>query len=266
MVGVICVYIFAAKLIRMKKYLFFVVHILLVGIFPTIVQAQKQITHQSQYWLRYSGKYSFSEKWGADLEIENRRYFEKSRQANWVLPRISVSRKLGSGWNIALGFAYYNSANPSDASEPIEITVPELRPHQELNYAQKIKDFGIKHRFRMEERWTRNNDGHVLTDGYSFKGRFRYQLQLQYPLIKKTGSKGTLCIKVADEIMLNIGHAIVQNTFDQNRVYIGLNYGLFKNIQVEFGYLNAFQQQRSGNLYYQRDIARLTVFHSINIF
>lgn len=249
---------------NMRKYIFFVSFALLVGIFPVVAQAQKQITHQRQYWLRYSGKYNLSDKWDVGLEIEDRRFFKDSRQANWVLPRISVSRQLGAGWNIGVGFTYYNSANPADPSDPVAVTVPELRPHQELNYAQKIKDLSIKHRFRLEERWTRHDDGHDLTDGYSFKGRFRYQLQLQYPLIKRERPKGSLNIKAADEIMLNIGQAIVQNTFDQNRVYVGLNYGVFPNIQVELGYLNAFQQRSSGTQYYQRDIARLTIFHTIS--
>jgi len=259
-----CINIFVAKIVKMKKYRLFTVFTLSLGIFPTLGHTQKQITHQRQYWLRYNGKYILSDKWAVGLEIEDRRFFEKSRQANWVLPRISVSRKLGAGWDIGLGFAYYNSANPADPSGPVEITVPELRPHQELNYGQKIKNLSIKHRFRMEERWTRNNNGHVLTDGYSFKGRFRYQLQLQYSLIKKASPKGTLSIKAADEIMLNIGHAIVQNTFDQNRVYVGLNYGISRNIQVELGYLNLFQERSTGTQYYQRDIARLTVFHTIS--
>lgn len=256
--------IFVCKITRVEKYLFFAVFILSVCILPTKGQAQKQVTHQSQYWLRYCGSYCLSEKWAAGLDIENRRFFKNNRQANWVLPRISVTRILGADWDIGLGFAYYTSAIPVEPSEPVVVTVPELRPHQEVNYAQKIQNLSIKHRFRMEERWTRNSDGHALTDGYSFKGRFRYQLQLQYFLIKKATPKGTLNIKAADEIMLNIGHAIVQNTFDQNRAYIGLNYGLSQNIQIELGYLNAFQQRSTGTEYDQRDIARLAIFHTIS--
>lgn len=232
--------------------------------FLTPLQAQKQVTHQSQYWLRYYGKYNLSPDWDITLEIDDRRFFKDNRQANWVLPRVTVERKLGAGWSAGIGFTYYTSTNPADPSKPTAMTVPELRPHQELSYKQKIKNLTIVYHFKLEERWTRNSSSTELTDGYSFKARFRYQLQLQYPLVKQKNPAGTLALKASDEIMLNIGHSIVQNTFDQNRAYIALNYGISNNFQVELGYMNYFQERSSGTQYYQRNIARLTVYHTIN--
>lgn len=232
----------------------------------TPLQAQKQITHQSQYWLRYYGKYQLSPKSEINLEIDDRRFFKNNRQANWVLPRVTVTYKLGAGWSAGVGFAYYTSTNPADPSVFSTITVPELRPHLELDYKQDAADLSINHRFKLEERWTRNSTNNKLTDGYNFKSRFRYQLQLQYPIVKKANAAGALNAKVADEIMLNLGRSVVNNTFDQNRAYVALNYGLSNHFQVELGYMNYFQERSSGRQYYQRDIARLTLYHSINFY
>jgi hypothetical protein len=234
--------------------------------FLTPLQAQKQVTHQSQYWLRYYGKYNLSPDWDITLEIEDRRFFKDNRQANWVLPRVIVERKLRAGWSAGIGFTYYTSTNPADPSKPTAVTVPELRPHQELSYKQEVKNLTIGHRFKLEERWTRNSSGSKLTDGYSFKARFRYQLQLQYLLVKKKSAARTLTAKASDEIMLNLGHSIVQNTFDQNRAYLALNYVISDNLQVVLGYMNYFQEQKTGTQYYARDIIRLTFYHTINFY
>ena len=234
--------------------------------FTTPLQAQKQITRQSQYWLRYYGKYQLSPKSELNLEIDDRRFFKNNRQANWVLPRVTVIHQLGAGWSAGVGFTYYTSTNPADPSVLSTIAVPELRPHLELNYKQAVASLLISHRFKLEERWTRNSSNNKLTDGYNFKSRFRYQLQLQYPLVKKATSAGTLYAKVSDEIMLNLGHSVVNNTFDQNRAYFALNYGISNHLEVELGYMNYFQERSSGTQYYQRDIARLTVYHTIHFF
>ena len=230
------------------------------------LQAQKQVAHQSQYWIRYYGKYNLSSSWDINLEIEDRRFFKNNRQANWVLPRVIVGRKLGAGWSAGVGFTYYNSSNPADPSVPVAVTIPELRPHEELSYKQKVKNLTISHRFKLEERWTRNISSDKLTAGYKFTARFRYQFQLQYPIVKRATSVGNLDAKVSDEILLNIGRSIVQNTFDQNRAYIALNYGISNNFQAELGYMNYFQERSSGTQYYNRDIARLTIYHTINFY
>ena len=234
--------------------------------FITPSQAQKQITHQGQYWLRYYGKYKLSTNSEINLEIDDRRFFKNNRQANWVLPRITFIQKLGAGWSIGAGFTFYTSTNPADPSALSTIAVPEFRPHLELDYKQAVADLSISHRFKLEERWTRNSISNKLTDGYNFKSRFRYQLQLQYPLVKKASAAGALNAKVSDEIMLNIGHSVVNNTFDQNRLYVALNYGISNHFQVELGYMNYFQERSSGTQYYERDIARLTIYHSINFY
>lgn len=228
--------------------------------------AQKKVTHQSNYWIRYFGKYAFSPRWGATLELEDRRFFRHSRQTNWMLPRVTVNRSLGAGWGVGAGFTYYTSANPADPDAKIRVRVPELRPHQDVTYTQKIKRLTIGHRYRIEERFRHHADDQQLTAGYQFSLRVRYRLGLQYPLIQKDDGAGTLKVKASDELMINLGHSVVYNFFDQNRFYVGLNYGLSPSFQAELGYVNAFQQRGSGSEFYDRDVLRLTLYHLLNFF
>lgn len=224
--------------------------------------AQKKVAHQSMLWLRYAGKYQVSSEWTLGLELEDRRFAFPDRQQYWILPKISASRKLGSGWSASLGFIYYLNSSPSNPKESVAIAVPELRPFQEADYKQTIRKLKISHRFLLEERFKRKNDGEHLRSGYGFYFRTRYRLQLQYPLTRSDKLK----LKVYDEILLNFGHSIVYNTFDQNRIYAGLNYALSGQTQIEAGYLNWFQQKSKGDQYLARDILRLTFYHTLKTY
>ena len=228
--------------------------------------AQKQVTHQSLYFLRYYGKYQFSPKWGATLELEDRRFFRDNRNVNWIVSRVALTRSLGNGWSAAAGFTYYLADNPADPHASISLVVPELRPHEELTYRQSLGKFSLGHRYRLEERFTRKASADHLASGYDFHFRMRYQLQLAYPLIQKSTPAGTLNVKLADEVMFNLGHSVVWNSFDQNRVYLALNYGITRSVQAELGYLKWFQERSSGDQYYSRDIARLTIYHTVNFY
>ena len=65
--------------------------------------------------------------------------------------------------------------------------------------------------------------------------------------------------------MFNVGKKIVKNTFDQNRIYLAVNYKLNASYAFELGYMNWFQQQKSGVDFYNRDILRLSIIHSIDL-
>jgi len=56
-----------------------------------------------------------------------------------------------------------------------------------------------------------------------------------------------------------------ENTFDQNRIYLAVNYKLNTSFAFELGYMNWFQQQKSGVDFYNRDILRLSIIHSIDL-
>jgi hypothetical protein len=123
----------------------------------------------------------------------------------------------------------------------------------------------IDHRYKAEGRFFHNVNSMLteLDDGYQYGNlRFRYRLQFLYPLIKFNAVR-SLRIKVGDELMVNLGKDIVHNFFDQNRLFAVLNLVISPAITLEAGYINWFQQQKSGVDYYNRDILVFALHHSI---
>ena len=57
----------------------------------------------------------------------------------------------------------------------------------------------------------------------------------------------------------------MKNVFDQNRIYTAIQYKINASCAFEVGYMNWFQQQKSGTDFYNRDILRLSIFHTIDL-
>ena len=148
----------------------------------------------------------------------------------------------------------------------VKLTVPELRPHVEFAYKQKLDKVTLDHKYRAEARFfhSTNQARTELEDGFEFGNfRFRYRLQATIPLLKVDESR-TLEFKISDEININAGNKISKNVFDQNRIFVGINYDLLTNLNFEVGYLNWFQQRPNGD-FYNRNIIRFSVFHEISL-
>ena len=149
--------------------------------------------------------------------------------------------------------------NPQFPDAKIKLTVPEIRPFQELNAVQRInKRIVFSTRVRIDERFIRKNDGSQLLEGYNFNMRYRLRLQYQFYLWKKQNAS----IRVSDELMVNSGKNV--NFFDQNRIYIAYEHSFTNKLSAELGYLRWYQQRTQFDTYYQRDIVRLTLFKKIN--
>ena len=65
---------------------------------------------------------------------------------------------------------------------------------------------------------------------------------------------------ISDELYINFGKNIVNNYFDQNRVFLGAGYMVNRNDNLVVGYMNIFQQQPTGNQYKQLNVIRLSYF------
>lgn len=105
-----------------------------------------------------------------------------------------------------------------------------------------------------------------LAYGYRFLERISYMLSLECKLLKSKNHDHDLYLKLSDGIYVNTHKGIVYNSFDQNRFYAGLNYKMVKNMTIELGYVNYFQQRISGVDYLNRNIASLAINHSIKMY
>lgn len=221
----------------------------------------RQVTEQQLVWYVYNNTLEFSPKWSLTSEVHERRFRKPDEQHQFqVGSRLNYS--LGENWSASAGFAYFLQS-PHDPRASNDLVVPELRPYIQVDYRQPLGKLIIGHRYRAEKRFFRNTANGELAEGYTSNYRFRYRLGLEYRVANIRNQP--LKVKVSDEVFLNAGNKIIYNRFDQNRIYIGLNYAVHKNVNVEAGYLSWFQQRAAGNQFFSRDIINLAISHKIDL-
>lgn len=241
---------------RPFAYIFFILFFI-----ASSAQNEKKVDHQSILWSRYYNQLNLSDKWSIHTEFDNRVFLKPFAQNLFVF-RIQGRHKLNSSLEVGAGFAYF-SVSTQDPFQEFDFEIPEYRGQQDVTYKFNLKKLTINQRFQVEERFIHNATRLELIDGTIFSWRFRYRLQAEYLIWEKENQ--FLKAIVHDEIMLNVGKNITHNAFDQNRIYAALQYGLNKNIAMELGYLNSFQQRPSGIDYFNRDIIRFSIFHKLKL-
>jgi len=231
---------------------------------PTFSQNEKQVENQSLIWFTYNLNWKINNNWHLITDYNQRQFINPSAQHLWAV-RANLRKVISNNWDFGFGGSLF-MRKTNDPNALNKLLVPELRPHFEFNNHQKLS-FGILNsRYRIEARFNQNTDTNQLSDGFTFNNfRFRYLLGYTFPIIinKKTLNE-VLFVRIQDEIMINAGSKIVQNTFDQNRIYVALNYKVSPKLSFETGYLNSFQQQPSGDDFLNRNILRLTIFQIID--
>lgn len=215
-------------------------------------------------WFAYNQQVQFHAKWYWQNEIQERVFISPFKQHQFLL-RTHVHYLPVQQIDMSVGFCYFLQDNHDPYKED-KLSVPELRPHAEVIFKMPIHKIQIDHRIRFELRYFHNTTAsqNDLTPGYHFGNyRFRYQLQVQIPLVK-IADKQYLKLRIADEILINAGKNIKKNIFDQNRIYAALACDISPSLNFELGYLNWYQQRNNGTDYYNRSIIRVIINHKIN--
>nr|WP_315196211.1 DUF2490 domain-containing protein [uncultured Flavobacterium sp.] len=234
---------------------------LLLLCFIADAQTEKNIDHQSLLWTRYYNQLTINDKWSIHTEFDNR-VFISPFEENLFLIRMHGRYKVNKDVDFGAGVSYFSVATQVPENTK-DFRIPEYRIQQDISWKHEYGNITLGQRFQVEERFFHNANNEGLLPGTTFNWRFRYRLMGEFPCWKKESQY--LKAIVYDEIMINAGEKIVSNTFDQNRIYAALQYGVNKNIALELGYLNSFQQRASGVDYFDRDIIRFTFFHKIKL-
>ena len=251
----------------MKK--FRVILFLLLSILCQAQTKEKNIDHQSILWTRYYNQLLLTEKWSLHSEFDNR-VFLKPVQENLYVVRIQGRYKINDQLETGAGFAYFSVDTQVPEINP-DYNTPEYRGQQDLTWKSNANKVTLTQRFQVEERFIHNANKDELLPGTTFFWSFRYRLQADSIFWKKEKSiikkkkKQKLKTVLSDEIMFNFGKKIIKNTFDQNRIYAAIHYGLNGQLAFELGYLNSFQRRNNGIDYFNRDIIRFSIFHKIKI-
>lgn len=227
-----------------------------------IAQTEKTVDHQSLIWTRYYNLLELNKKWSIHSEFDNRVFINPNAQNLFVI-RVQGRYKISDQVELGSGLTYFNVATQNQDDVEFDFNKPEYRIQQDVTWKKNWNRIGLNQRFQIEERFFQNYDSEGLTTGTTFFWRFRYRLQGEYTFWKKENQY--LKAILYDEIMINAGKNIIFNTFDQNRIYAGLQYGISSAVALELGYLNSFQQRATGVDYFDRNIIKVSIFHKLKI-
>lgn len=222
----------------------------------------KQTTRQQQIWTGYFNQTRFSKRWGAWFDLQLRTKDDFVNELSQLLIRPGITYYLNDATKLTAGYAYIR-IYPAD-NHP-DVTQPEHRIWQQIQWHTKYSRVRTMQWLRLEERYRRKiGADSTLAEGYLFTWRLRYNFLLQVPLNRQAPSRGFSFI-ANDEAHVGFGKNVVNNYFDQNRFFLGLAWHLNPSDNLQFGYLNVFQQLPAGNRYRAIHGARVFYFHNLDL-
>ncbi|SDL42832.1 DUF2490 domain-containing protein [Siphonobacter aquaeclarae] len=225
----------------------------------SLSSAQKQVHNQSQAWLGYFNQTRLSDKWGLWLDVHARRTdFLDRWSAQLIRPGVTYFVK--DNVRLTVGYTYARSF-PAAGLHTVR---PEHRLWQQILWTSRQKRLQTQQWIRLEERFNRKIAADELQEGYQFNYRFRYLLNLMVPLNHAFLDPKTLFFVFNDEVHLNAGKEITYNVFDQNRFFVGLGYQFNKELNLQVGYMNQFQQLPAGNQFNSNHVLRVFLFHQLD--
>ena len=136
---------------------------------------QKSTTNQNLIWYGLFTTIKINKNWYFQNEFQERHYINPTAQHQFLI-RSHLHRLLGnSGWETSAGICLFLQ-NPNDPNATVTLTVPELRPHAEFAYKQKLDKVNIDHKYRAEARFfhSTNQARTELEDDFEF-GNFRFR-------------------------------------------------------------------------------------------
>lgn len=246
----------------MKKNIFLGAFFLMATLHVT-AQSTKNTQQISQLWLANTSLVRLSNKWEllSDLHLRTKEKFANNFSVSII--RVGLNYYITPSTKLTAGFAWVNLFAGDNHKN---ITQPELRPWQQLQWTTKYGKYKTIQHLRLEERFRRKilNDD-ALAEGYNFNFRLRYNLLYEVPLSKNTQKPGAFSMVAFDEIFINFGKEIINNYFDQNRLFVGLKLQTSTNTSFQMGYQNVFQQLAAGNQYKNSNGLRATFYQNIDL-
>lgn len=231
-----------------------------VTVFACEAWGQKISERREQVWLGYFNQTRFTERSGlwVDLQLRLNDYLN---QKSLSIARIGYTYFCSDQLRLTAGYGLITHYSLT-AGQP---HVPENRPWQQVQWFDKKRKVSLSQYLRVEERFVRTTLNGELEDDYRFSWRFRYNFAIFIPLKGEALIAGTPFISLNDEVLISAGKNVINNYFDQNRLFAGVGYQLTDKLNAQFGYLYVFQQLPAGNQYIHINGLRLSVFHNMDL-
>lgn len=211
---------------------------------------KKEVNQQMQTWVSLNTVTKFSDKWGvaADAHIRENGFFESNnfyflRGGLVYIPNKSVA--------LTAGYAHMWLA---PTKEGWSTYADENRIYQQIQLITKIGNVSVLQRLRNEQRWQEKMANDQPTGENRFTNRIRYLASFTIPIFS---DKKMPSLVLADELLIHFGKEVIYNTFDQNRLFIGIRQNISPQLSYDFGYMNVYQQKYTGYQYDMNHTLRL---------
>ena len=246
----------------MNRISYFLV-VLVITSGSVLAQPTKQVHVEEQTWLAYFNQTRLSNRWGIWLDGHFRATEHFVKEPSKLLFRTGLTYYVTDDLKLTNGYTFVNHFPELGHAN---VSQPEHRIWQQIQLHTKYGKVRTMQWLRLEERFRRRikNDDE-LGAGYAFDTRLRYNYLLNIPLSKKGIVPHAFSVVLNNEIFINLGPRIVYNKFDQNRLFAGLGYQLSAHSNLQFGYMNIFQQLAAGNTYRNIHAVRLFFFQNLDM-
>lgn len=236
--------------LRLSVTLFFLYSFVLNSFAQT-----KTVNNISQSWTSLNTTIRLSNHWGLIADAHIRRtnfladpnfYFLRTGVQYWFNDHFSITAGIGKMWVAPTTPNWQHFA-------------VENRIYQQVLLTSKLGKVGMLQRIRNEQRWIEKITDDKFTGEYKFSNRIRYLLAFNIPIFNNPHYPS---ISLSDELMMQFGKEIVYNTFDQNRLFLGIRQPLSKTLNFDFGYMLSYQQKASGTQYDRIHTLRCFFYYS----
>lgn len=189
-----------------------------------------QTAHNLHSWWTYSGNHKLAEKTSLHTLYSFRRhdFVEQWQQSLLRLGlnyRIADNAVLMPGYDWVVTFPYGDQAIPRRTTEH--------RATMQAVVKNKVRQVGLSHRYRFEQRWIESGENHLS------RQRLRYRLGLNIPLHRDEESgRAEWFLATFNEVFINLGNEVGNHFFDQNWIYLGLGYAWDSSASIKLGYMN----------------------------
>lgn len=199
--------------------------VLIVSILPIVSNAET--ASRSSSWLMSLSRIKLTESVDSFIDIQPRFTINDisggdNNALDTLLLRGAIGYQITPNIGLYQGYAYIPTYDPKSV---------EHRSFQELFIKQPLQNNSLAHRFRFEQRFIDSADETAYRLRYF--GRYVHALHSLHP---------KLSLAINEEVFINLNDADngPQSGFDQNRLFVGLNYRINDNLAYEFGYQNQF--------------------------
>ncbi len=198
---------------------------LLLIFFPALGFAESSRTST---WLMSLSRIKFTDTVNAFVDIQPRFTLSDTpnghdRTLDTLLLRGALGYQITSNIGLYQGYAYIPTYDPKNV---------EHRSFQELFIKQPLNHGNaLAHRIRFEQRWIDSAD--------EIAYRLRYFARYTHPL---SHWHKRLSLAINEEVFIHLNDTKngPQSSFNQNRLFVGLNYRINPSLAYEFGYQNQY--------------------------